>query len=757
MRRTWLFCAILALSPLLGLGIWRAGRAQADRAGPAPAEAARSKLPLTQVVLFNTGLGWFQREGAVEGDARVELSIPASSINDMLKTLLVDNGGKPAAVSYDGAEPIDQALGAFTINLASNPTLGQLLNQARGEKVEVALEGSGGGLAGPLSGTIVGMEAEFENQTREVHFLNLQCSDGVRRLPLARVQRVRFLNAGVEEEFQRALAVLASGRSEQRRLVSLRLDGAGRRKVKVGHVAETPIWKACYRLVLDGKDNKPVLQCWAVIQNTTEEDWRDVRVVLVSGRPITFEMDLGQPLFMPRPKVEPAVYASLRPPVSQSAMPGTEKQGKGQVGGQNFGGGGGNFGVGGGNFGGGNFGMTPGMSGSMQAGLPLGGPGGSINRYQPVPGTTSTPRLTYEELAARREQKLRNRRQGRAQARAVGSSLLAGGEGIDDVFTTAATIGEGFSHVLQSRVHLARQKSALLPVHDGPIELKPLSVYNPAVHPRFPLQAVRLKNTTGQHLMQGPVAVYDGGAYVGDSRMLDLGPTQDRLLSYAVDLGLEVRPEVVQSTDGVTSMEVARGTLWVVRRYSRHTTYRVVNRSKSDRTLMVEHPRSNWLLAADSAKPVESTRDLHRFEWQVAAGKTARHAVVETQEQTITGNLATDSDQEIRQAMRERRASKPVQEALGKVLAMRHRLVELHGAVVNLGDQLRAIHTDQERLRANLDKVPKESPTQKRYLQKLDQQETQIEKLQAQLAEKQATEAKERREQETYLKGTSVK
>src|SRR5947209_1251096 len=129
MRRTWLFCAVIALCPFVALALWRANRAQAYR--PGPAESARSKLPLTQVVLFNTGLGYFQREGSVEGEARVELSIPAAGINDMLKTLLIENGGKPAAVSYDGAEPIDQALGAFTVNLSLNPTLGQLLEQAR--------------------------------------------------------------------------------------------------------------------------------------------------------------------------------------------------------------------------------------------------------------------------------------------------------------------------------------------------------------------------------------------------------------------------------------------------------------------------------------------------------------------------------------------------------------------------------------------------------------------------------------------------
>ena len=765
MRRIWLFCALIALCPVLALGVWRAAHARADR--PAPGEKARvpngpgtprAKLPLTQVVLFNTGLGYFQREGTVEGDARFDLSMPASGINDMLKTLLIDNGGKPAAVSYDGAEPIDQALGAFTVNLASNPTLGQLLNEARGEKVEVTLEGGGGGLAGPLTGVIVGMEAEQENQFREIHHVNLLCGDGVRRLPLARVQRVRFLNPTLEDEFRRALGTLADGRSELRRLVSLTLNGVGKRKVKVAHVAETPIWKASYRLVLDGKDRKPTLQAWAVIQNLTEEDWRGVRVVLVSGRPITFQMDLAQPLFMPRPKVEPAVYASLRPHVSEGALPRTPRQGVSQ---NQLGGGLGALGGGLGALGGSMAAPGPDEMTGVMAMLARGLP----NRYQPQPGTKVASRLTYEELVRRRQEMLQKREQERAQAQQMGSSLVDLGPGIDDVVTTADTIGEGFRYTLAGKVNLARQKSALLSTLDGPIELKRASVYNPAVHPRFPLAAVRLKNSTGQHLMQGPVAVYEAGAYVGDSRMLDLQPGQERLLSYAMDLGVEVRPAVSSSAEGIIRIELmtqsAKGTprslVWVQNRHHRSTTYTLRNRSKADRALIVEHPSTEWVLAEESQQPAESTAGHHRFEWSVAAGKTAQQTVVETTTRVTTYDLATISDEQLRNLIAEKKASKDLKDALNKMLASRKKLGELRVEITALTGRLAAVKEDQARLRANLDKAPAGSATQKRFLEKLEEQETKIEKLQTQLSEKASAEQKERHEQEAVLKGSSVK
>src|SRR5205085_5460191 len=103
---------------------------------------------------------------------------------------------------------------------------------------------------------------------------------------------------------------------------SLAFSGEGRRTVKVGYVVENPIWKTSYRLVLD-KKGKPFLQGWAVVENTQDEDWNNVRMALVSGRPISFQMDLYQPLYVNRPVVEPELFASLRPPTYQGAM---EKQ-----------------------------------------------------------------------------------------------------------------------------------------------------------------------------------------------------------------------------------------------------------------------------------------------------------------------------------------------------------------------------------------------------------------------------------------------
>ena len=100
----------------------------------------------------------------------------------------------------------------------------------------------------------------------------------------------------------------------QKKAVSINCTGEGKRNIKVGYVVENPIWKTSYRLVLDkDRKEKPFLQGWAIVENPTDEDWKDVRMALVSGRPISFQMNLYDPLYVSRPVVEPELFASLRP------------------------------------------------------------------------------------------------------------------------------------------------------------------------------------------------------------------------------------------------------------------------------------------------------------------------------------------------------------------------------------------------------------------------------------------------------------
>src|SRR5437588_7265381 len=165
-----------------------------NRAEEPKKEASKSptaaQLPIGQVVLFSSGVGYFQREGQVEGTQRIDLTFPSQDINDLIKSMTLRDvdGGQITAVSYDSNVPVERTLQSFAVNLAANPTFSAILNQARGEKVEVILQQSAT-QPGTLTGSIVGVEHKKvqvgKDAVVEVECLNLWCADGLRSVKLS--------------------------------------------------------------------------------------------------------------------------------------------------------------------------------------------------------------------------------------------------------------------------------------------------------------------------------------------------------------------------------------------------------------------------------------------------------------------------------------------------------------------------------------------------------------------------------------------
>ncbi|HVS34092.1 MAG TPA: DUF4139 domain-containing protein [Gemmataceae bacterium] len=756
-RRNYLFVGVIAAVLVAVVAVWRYSAAAQPGAQNEPERAPGMSLPLTEVILFNSGVGYFQREGPIEGATRVDLTFPVTDVPDLLKSLVLpDASDAKVTVNYDSEEPVDRTLKSFALDLTNNPTLGQILNQARGEKIEVVLQQNGATQPGSLTGVIVGMEEQSVPGPKDtmvtMDMLNMLCAEGVREVPLTQVQRLRFLNPSLDSEFHRALDVLAAAHNSQKRTVSLNFTGDGKRTAKVGYVVENPIWKTSYRLVLD-KKGKPTLQGWAIVENTSDEDWKDVRMALISSRPISFQMDLYQPLFIPRPTVEPELFASLRPPTYQGAMNG------GQIGG---------FGGGGFQFGGGGF---PGANGQnwgaqnaggrfnnpnspQQNGAQLGNIAQNMNPNNNDNGNFNNSvnnKLSYEEMQQRRQQL----RQNKDNAKKIGSIVALDPSGVASV-ANADEIGDYFQYNIDQKVTLPRQKSAMLPIVNQPVEGKRVSIYNEAIQAKFPLLGLRFKNTTGQDLMQGPVSVYEGGTYAGDGRIMDLQPNEERLLSYAIDQGVEIKAEGTVAPQQLISVKVVKGIMQVTHKLRETRLYHIKNRSPEDRDLIVEHPiREEWKLVTPE-KASEVSRDVYRFDLSVASGQSAKQEVVEERSQLSAVSVSTADDNTIKIFLSGNVASPKLKDALSKALDFRSQLAATQRDLTQLNNQLKAITDDQVRLRANLDKMPATSAAYKRYLDKFDQQETEIEKIQKSIGEKQDAAKAQQAAYEDYLAGLSV-
>jgi hypothetical protein len=590
-----------------------------------------------------------------------------------------------------------------------------------------------------------------------VDHVNLLCTEGVRSIPLKQVQRLRFLSPTVDADLRRALDVLAARHDAQKKVVSLTFNGEGKRSVKVGYVVENPIWKTSYRLVLNDK-GQATLQGWAVVENTSDDDWKDVRMSLISGRPISFQMNLYEPLFVPRPKVEPELFASLRPPTFNGAL-NVGGQLAGQNGGQ-FGGIGGIGGLGLGQIGGQ-------LNGFSIGGFPIGGGqiGGQFggmtpaNRYNingqigGMGGANLNNRLTREEYMQRRLE----RQEALQNARNLGSALAAVDvkSGVHSA-ATAEEVGDYFRYVIDHKITLPRQKSALLPIVKKPVEARRVSIYNETVQSKFPLLGLKFKNTSGQNLMQGPITVYDAGTYSGDARVADLQPNEERLIAYAVDQGTEVKAEGLPMHEQLTSVKIVKGVVHSAEKLRDTKTYTLKNRSPEDRTVVIEHPlRSGWKLMSPE-KASEQTRDMYRFEIPVPSGKLVKHVVIEEQTRLESTLLSATPNDKIRFYMNSAVPSAAVKEALEKLAVLQGKLSDSHNELRIRREKLQEVKAEQARVRESLNSLPRDSDPYKRYLKKVETLEDELEKYQAEITTLWTTATTQQKELLAYLGGLNA-
>src|SRR5947208_5165788 len=195
-----------------------------------------------------------------------------------------------------------------------------------------------------------------------------------------------------------------------------------------------------------------------------------------------------------------------------------------------------------------------------------------------------------------------------------------GGGGVGTA-ETAAKLGDYFQYAIDKPVTLPRQKSALLPIVGKEVQATRVSIYNERTQKKFPLLGLRFKNTSGGHLIQGPITIFEGSNYAGDAQVLDLQPNEERLVSYAVDLGTEVNPVPSSDSGRVLSIKAVKGIVHTSVKNRQIKTYTVKNRNETERTVLIEHPVNHaFRLVGD--KPLETAADVYRFHLKDPTGRT---------------------------------------------------------------------------------------------------------------------------------------
>ncbi|MBH05904.1 MAG: hypothetical protein CMJ20_06250 [Phycisphaeraceae bacterium] len=631
-------------------------------------------LPVTNIVLFSSGVGYFSHKTTVDQDATLRLMLKTDQINDALKSMIMidHDGGHVTSATYPSNNPIERALGSFGVDISGNPTLPVLLNQLRGAQVSIAAPDQ-------IDGSILNVHNRTEIAgdppvTITSHVLTLVTSTGIRSMPMDSIDHIELTNPVLRNELNKALALLATSRDTERKPLDIHCTGTGLRRVEVGYVIQTPVWKTSYRLDLSG--NTPLLQGWAIVENTSSNDWNNVELSLASGRPVSFTQDLYTPLYIDRPEVKPNLFSSLRPRAHEEGS----KQSKTDQ----------------------NTHKHAREHRMRTAGKLMDHEEPDFNARNLIASNASseqdTPRkITFQEIAE------------------------------------TGSIGELFRYTLKHPVDMPRRRSAMLPIIHELVNARKVSIYNQQQLAKHPLNGVLLTNNTDLTMLAGPVTIFDAGAYAGDAQIEHLVPGDNRLLSYAVDLNVTIDPSR-QSSSRITSVNIINGVAQISKLTNHIQKYLIKNKAGDESTarhVIIEHPYHDNRKLVEPSDPLEQTTTHYRFEVTADPGTTTELTVSEQETTHQSVHIARESVDTLLWYMKQGEISKKVREAIAKAVTLKNELSDLEHVHRELKKKQTRIKNGQERLRQNLRTVQHSSALGKRYLAKLNTEEDEIEQLES--------------------------
>lgn len=730
--------------------------------------AAAERLPVRRVVLYKGGVGYFEHLGRVRGNQDVTIEFTSAQLDDVLKsmTALDLDGGRVASVNYNSDAGVDRRLQALRLSLGPSASRSQLLTALRGARVEARSR------AGQMTGRLLSVEQKqhrVDGAFTTVDAISLVTDAGdIKTMVLEPGATVRILEADLNEEVGRYLSIISSSREQDVRRMTISTTGQGERDLFVSYVSEVPVWKSTYRLVLGAeaggaKPLAPVLQGWAIVDNTIGEDWRSVELSLVAGAPQAFIQRISQPYYVQRPVVPLPERVLLSPQThegsltmagtgsiagtvrdaSGGALPGVTVRVSraGSVSGTAVTDESGSYRVVG--LGAGNYDIALTLTGFKAV---------RVNGVRVFAGSESSMNHTLEvgamseELTVSAAAPIVNTFDSFGSVAPGVGGRGGGGRVVDRVQAaqgaleagaTGGELGDLFEYRLKEPITILKNQSALVPIINGTVGAEKVSIWNAGSNSARPLRAIWVTNSTGQTLDAGSVSIVEGQAFAGEGLIESLKTGERRLLSYAQDLAMTVTGAGSPAPSRLTRVQLTRGLLIQQREERQQRIYTARNNDQLPRTLVVEHPvRADWTLGGD-LKPVESTPTVHRFRLTVAPGATSTFTVDETRTTDTRVAVASLTDNQLQLWITGGVLDESTMASLREVQRRKAVIADLSGQLTTRESEVTTIGRDQERVRENMKSLKgtaDERQLVQRYVRQLDAQETRLDVLRAEIA-----------------------
>ncbi len=703
---------------------------------------APGQPPIRRVILYSNGVAYVERRGIVTGNAEVNLSFKQSQVDDVLKSMIVlDLGqGKIGAVSYNSSAPASARTAEIPFSVESESEesdnesggLANVLAQLQGAKVFVASN------KGTATGSILTVEKRKATAVKKdevaspVNYSLVIASESgeISSFELADIRSVKLLEEGTRKDLNEFANATASTRRRDAKTITVTSQGSGQREMVVSYIVAAPIWKTTYRVVLDA-EGKPFFQGWAIVDNVSEEDWRGVQLSLISGSPISFIQNLQKPLYRYRPIVPIPEDLNLKPQIYDPENETSYGSGSGSGNGSGDG----------------------------------NGSGRGIGDIPPPP-----PRAQLFE-GANNNFMVSSGFSGTG----VSDAIVSEKSGVETA-ASGEEIGDLFEYRIEQPVTVERNRSALIPIIQSKMEGERVSIFREQnsesaddddesaasikANPR-PMSGLLLKNTSAMTFEGGSMTVIDRDAYAGEALMERLKPKEQRLISFALDLGTLIRVEKKEDREPAKLIKVVDGVFQVHYFKTDKKVYRLSNQTDRAKVVYIEHPvRKDFILSDASAKPDYTTARFYRFRVELNPFENKEMTVAENQGMMDKYSLSTLSPLDLVLFVNRRLIDEPTRSRLSKLIDLRMQVNAINANIAKSEAEADAISKDQQRFRENIEalaKTPEAKTLIARYIAKANEQETRLEQI---TKDKQAmTDEKERLERElaTEIKNFEVK
>ena len=628
------------------------------------------ELPVTRVVLYKNGLALFERSGEVKPGEPVRLEFKKSEMDDVLKTLVIDSSaGTVTHLRYQLDEPLQTRLGEIGLSIQPGVTLAGLLDQMRGAKVTLTAA------SGAIEGSVIsGRLSQHAQQAQKQELTVLTTAGEMRVIDLDGVSAVKLSDDQLQNRLTEALGAYQQAQSQERK--SLWVETAGKSgNLLARYLVPAPTWKSTYRLAFlekPGDKNEAMLEGWAIVENTSESDWKNVQLTVVSGRPISFISKLYEPKYVGRQSLElaetdnalPAEYAAAlsAPPSAGLVVPEPMARAQGVVGGVPGG-------VPGGSAGGVMGGM---LKSSAMRGVVAGIGGGMGGGSYVAPQRQNLDRYNAVQTGA--------------------STVVAD--------TETQEFGELFEYRFGQPASVKAGESLLLPFVQQKISARQVYIWNQneGAHPQ---RAAELKNTTGKTLDGGPVTVYAPEGYTGESLLSTLKAGDKRFITFAVDLGTKVTTKFDTSSEVVRSVKAEHGVITAKTVVEQRTTYTISNVDAKEKALLLSHPVDGNLTLL-SPKPEEKTAERYLFAATVPATGTTSLTVAEERPLEEILSISSIPAEQIVAWIGARKLTPEAKKKLEAIVAKKNEAADAALEVQRLEKKLTTGESDENRLRMNI-------------------------------------------------------